>query len=477
MKPMRALAAALTTLALVAAGCGGSSSSSGSASGSAGAAALVPRDATAYVALNTDAGSAQRKQAADLLDKLPSKDQLLRSLMSSLRQQGIEYDRDVEPALGDELDVAVLAAQGGETQSVALTKPKDEAKLEALLKKGSGPHPVHEQVKGWTVISKKQAGIDAVKAAADGDSLGDDDVFGEAFGKLPDEALAKFFARGSATRSLGGSSLGQLGTVLPSARNVEYVTGALIAEDDGFRLDGVAKSSGNGAGKSFESKLVSQVPAGPYLFLSAHGSEQSLSGLARQVPQLEQALGMPIERVASLFRNELAIYVRPGTPIPEITLVSLVDDEAAARSTLDRLAARLAGLGGGRPQATTIDGVAAKRLTVGGRLSIYYAVFDGKLVVTTQSSGISGLKDGGQKLEDDDVFKSAKSAAKLPDSTSGFLYVNLKDAVPLLQNLAQLGGQQIPSQVGGNLAALRSLVAFAKGDGSETKFSAFLQLH
>ena len=480
---MRAFAATtLTALALVAAGCGGSSSSSGSASGSAGAAGLVPRDAVAYVAIDTDLDSSQWKQVDELLRKFPSRDRLLRSFESSLGQQGVDFDRDVKPALGDELDVAALATRGGERRVVALTKPKDEAKLEALLKKGDGPHPVHAKVDGWTVISDKQAGIDAVEAASGGDSLEDDDAFGDAFGKLPDEAVAKFFVRGSAARSLGVGRLGGLGTAVPGAGNLEYLTGALLAEDEGFRLDGVAKSSGNGGGTAYESKLVSQAPAGAYLFVSFHGSDQGLSGLrsnpalGAQLPQIEQALGVTLDQLGTLFRDEVALYVRQGTPIPEITLVSLVDDEANARSTLDRLGTRLGAFAGGAPQATTVDGVAAKRLTVGGRFAVFYAVFGGKLVVTTAATGISGLKDGGQKLDDDSAFESARSVSKLPDSTTGFVYVNVKDAIPVLQGLGQLGGTQLPSQVSGNLGALRSFVAYGTKDGAETKFSAFLQL-
>jgi hypothetical protein len=483
VKPMRALAATtFTALALVAAGCGGSSSSSGSASGSAGAAALVPRDAAAYVAVNTDLKSSQWKQVDDLLNKFPSKDRLLQSLRGDLAKQGVDFDSDVKPALGDEIDVAVLVTQTGSRQVVALTKPKDEAKFDALLKKGSPPHPVHEKVDGWTVVAQKQAGLDAVKAASKGSSLQDDSAFGDAFGKLPGDAVAKFFVRGSAARSLGAGSLGPLGAAVPAASSLEYVTGALVAEDDGFRVDGVGRSSGNGGGASYTSKLVSQVPAGAYLFVSFHGSKQSLAGLrsnpalGQQLPQIERALGVSLDQIGALFRNEVAIYVRQGTPIPEISLVSLVDDEAAARATLNRLTTRLGALTGGAPKATTIDGVAARQLVVGGRFSVYTAVFDGKLVVTTAPGGISGLRDGGQKLTADPVFKSAKSAAKLPDSTTGFVFLNLKDAIPLLQNLAQLGGQQIPSQVSGNLAPLRSFLAYATKDGSETRFTAFLQL-
>src|SRR5436190_11014422 len=177
---MRRLAAGtLLTLALVAAGCGGSSKKSGSASGTSGAASLVPADATAYVAINTDLKSDQWKTLDSLLGKFPSKDQLLAMFRAQLQQQGVDWDRDVKPALGPELDVAAVADASGQTRPVAFVQPKDESKLDALLKKGSGTHPVHEKVDDWTVIAEKQTTLDAVKQASGGTSLEDDKAFAD----------------------------------------------------------------------------------------------------------------------------------------------------------------------------------------------------------------------------------------------------------------------------------------------------------
>ena len=172
---MRRLAAgSLLALSLVAAGCGGSSKKSGSASGTSGAASLVPFDATAYVAINTDLGSGQWKSLNSLLGKFPSKDQLLAKFRAQIQQQGVDWNKDVKPALGPELDIAAITNAAGKTEPVAFTQPKDEGKLNALLQKGTGTHPVHEKVGDWTVIAQAQSAIDAVKQASKGKSLQDD---------------------------------------------------------------------------------------------------------------------------------------------------------------------------------------------------------------------------------------------------------------------------------------------------------------
>ncbi|HEX6699553.1 MAG TPA: DUF3352 domain-containing protein [Gaiellaceae bacterium] len=480
----RVLAGTLAALALVAAGCGGGSKKSGSASGTSGAASLVPADATAYVAISTDLKSDQWKGLDALAGKFPAKGQVLAMFRAELQKQGVDWDRDVKPALGSELDVAAITDASGKTQEVAFTKPADEDKLNALLQKGKPPHPVHEKIGDWTVIAEKQAGLDAVKAAKDGKSLQDERGFTDAMGKLPGETVAKFYVGGSRVTQSLGRTLGAAGAALPSGNKLAYVTGALVSKDDGLQLQGTAKVNGKAPGSgTFKSSFVDEAPAGAILFLSFHGLDAAITqlrsnpALSQQLPQIEQALGVTLDQLAELFKNEVAIYVRQGTPIPEITLVSKVDDTRAAMATIDNLATRAgAFVGGSRPKTVNVGGVTAKELTIGGRFSIFYAAFAGKLVLTSSETGITGLRDGGPRLKDDATFKDATSAAGMPDSTSGLFYLNLRDGIPLLEGLARLSGQSIPSSVSGNTAPLRAFVAYGKSKGSETSFTAFLQV-
>ncbi len=52
-----------------------------------------------------------------------------------------------------------------------------------------------------------------------------------------------------------------------------------------------------------------------------------------------------------------------------------------------------------------------------GQVSIRYAAFDGKVVVTTGAQSIEEIRSGGPRLADDDAFKSARDAAGMPDET------------------------------------------------------------
>ena len=188
--------------------------------------------------------------------------------------------------------------------------------------------------------------------------------------------------------------------------------------------------------------------------------------------QIESALGVTLDQLAALFRGEGAIYVRAGTPLPEVTIVLNESNPVGAMATVDRLAKSVSH---GNVQTTVVDGV-PDPARPGLAVLALLRHLRGKLVITDSPTGISGLKDGGQKLSDDQVFKDAKSAAGMPDETKGFVYVNVKDAAPMVEGLSALGGGGIPPDVSANLEHVRSFLAYGSGSGDENRFDAFLEI-
>src|SRR5204863_7018242 len=98
-----------------AAGCGGGgggSSSGGGKSSSGGVAAAgaaaLPASAPAFVALSTEFDSDQWKQIEALGAKVPGYDSLLKQGREQLAKQGLDFEQDVKPALGPEVDIAWL---------------------------------------------------------------------------------------------------------------------------------------------------------------------------------------------------------------------------------------------------------------------------------------------------------------------------------------------------------------------------------
>jgi hypothetical protein len=485
VRSRRLIAPAFVALALglAAAGCGGSSGG-GPASASKGpsAATIAPTGAAAFVSVNTDLGSDQLKKVQKLLSRFPGRDKLYAQIEKSLLEQNVDFDRDVKPALGPEIDFVWTDFANGGSDVVALTKPADEKKFDALLDKDKTNKYVKTKIDGWTVVSQTQAVLDKFKqASSSGEKLTDDATFKTATAKLPGEAVAIAYVSGSALQSAGLSG----GTTGAQNAQLAWIAAALSAQDDGVKLLATVKTPQD-TGTPSAAGLLDEVPAGAIALIWFNGAvsggtvEQLRANPALQqgIAPFEKLLGLSLPQLLSLFQGEAALYVRQGTPFPEVTLVVRESNELKARADADTIVSKLtAGLANGsKPQAATVAGVPAKRVLL-GPVAIYYAVFGGKLVITDSTLGISALKDtGGSKMSGDSAFKDATKAAGMPAKTLGFVYVSLKDAVPLVENLAQIAAQSIPPDVSANLAPLSSLVLYGTRSGSEASVHGFLQI-
>ncbi|MBA3788246.1 MAG: DUF3352 domain-containing protein, partial [Actinobacteria bacterium] len=182
------LIALLALFSAAFAGCGGSTNTSGSAA--ADVAGVVPASAPVLIALETDPDSDQWQQADDLLSKFPGKARLLTELRKGLADEGVDLDDELLPAFGDETYIVVLDFENGGDNVVALTKPRDKAKLTQLLEE-SDDDTVTREIEGWTAIAENTATLDRFAAA--GDKLADADWFGEAQDRVEEDALVTFF--------------------------------------------------------------------------------------------------------------------------------------------------------------------------------------------------------------------------------------------------------------------------------------------
>jgi Protein of unknown function (DUF3352) len=500
MRRRLALFPVLAVAALLLAACGSSSSTSGA--GPAAGASIAPASAPVFVTIDSDPGSAQWKQVDALLDKFPGKDKLITAIEKELTKQGVSYEQDIKPALGPEVDIAVLGLQEGSRDVVGMVQPQDKAKLQALLDKLDQSDPssktVTAEYKGWTLVSDKQSALDTFEAESAKGAIADDATYQEALANEAGDSLATAYVNGAALQQLLQQLGSQLGTdagcgpattQTAAPVTLRYISGAFRAESKGLRLHATiqsehAPSSGGGDTKA----LLSEIPSGSLLVLAFHGSDQFTQGylqlqqacpgqLEKAFGQFESLLGVKLGDIAALLKNETAVYVRTGSPIPEVTFVSHQADAQTALGTLDTLAKRLGDLFGAQPHDTTIDGTPAKELVVGGRVSIYYAAFDGKVVVTDAQSAIGDLKDGGgAKLKDDPTFQDASKVSGMPDGPGFFLYLNLKDGIPYVESFARLAGASIPPDVEENLRPLTSFVLYGAGTNEKLELTAFLEL-
>ena len=487
---LRALAVALVTgLAVVAAGCGGGS---GGAS-SAGGADIAPASSPLFISVNTDLEGDQITTFRTLLDKFPGSDGLLRMVLAELEQKDVDFEQDVKPALGPELDIVLLdLGQGGETSNpevVALLQPNDPAKLDALLEKDTDGTPtVKEEVDGWTVLAESQASIDRFKEMRSGGTLTDSGRFADAMEGLPDDALARAYVNADAivksyqetSAPLSAQAFDQL---FPNG--VPSVGATVSAEEGGLRFQATGKTTQ--PTDTFEASLPDELPAGALAYVGfnnlAKGVRESLKSAGeandqfdQQLGQIELVLGLSIDRdVLPLFEQEGAIAVYPaasGSGFPGIQLVVKVDDQEQAVGTIDKVLARAAQFLPGIPTPRSIDigGVKAKAVEYQGT-TIIYAGFDGKLVITNASDTIEAMQGSGETLSDDQTYTSARENADVPGETSGIFYVNLSSAFDVVQSLSEQ-----PPQVQENVEPLDSFLLYSTADDGRVTVSGFLAI-
>jgi uncharacterized protein DUF3352 len=464
----------LAALALVVAGCGGASNAGSSTPSGA---TIVRSGALAYITVDSDTGSDQWKQLDSLAQKFPAHDLAIAGLKAQLSQKGLDWDNDVKPALGPEVDVAAVGTSQSNAAFAVLTQPKDEGKFKALVAKlnakGSGSGAVYRKVGDWYALSQSQRMIDRVLAPSGAQTLADDSAFKDAFAKLPGSALVKAYVNPKPVAALLQSAQQQSSSpysaAAPALAKLDSLSVALSAESDGIRLHG-ATIGQSLTGSSYTSQLLTQAPGDAFAFLTFRGGNQNSKTLGVFNSALRGKLGITGQQIAALFANETGLWVRPGALIPEVTAILQPNHTAAGLATLDRLAAAFAASAGG----TFHRG--AERTVEFKQFAVHYGAVGGKIVITNAAGGVSAAGGSGDKLPASADFSEAKSAAGLPDSTSGFLYVDLKNAIPLIEGFAGLSGSNLSPMVMQNLRPLRSFLVWGAGSGDTQSFDAFLEI-
>jgi hypothetical protein len=475
---VRRLSLLILSAALVA-GCGGGSGSKQATSpggSTPGGASVAPLSTPFLLRLNTGFDSPQWQAFDRLLRKFPDGTKLY----SSIAGEGVDFDRDVKPALGKETDVLALTLEDlTKGAFVGLTQPQNEAKFLTLLTKNDSTPPVSEEIADWQVIADDRATIDRFKQARNEGALSGSTAYKDATAELPADALATLYINGNVlTRAIAKQAKTTTGPV-PGIGRIGWLSGALTAQDQGLALDFRLKGD-ELAASPFTAELPAEVPAGASLFVDFKGLDAALEQLKRspalqkQLGSVEQALGGLLDEAIALFKNEGAVYVRQGAAGSEYSLVLKVDDEAAAGATLDKLGTLVGAFAQKAPEQVDVAGVSAKKITV-GKTAVYYAVFDGKLVLTNAEGAIRGLKGGSQRLADSQAWRDLKTSAGLPDQTVGIFYADVQKLVPLLQGLAK-DSKPLSAEAKRNLEPLGAVLLYGAVNGNVATAKGFVSV-
>jgi hypothetical protein len=152
--------------------------------------------------------------------------------------------------------------------------------------------------------------------------------------------------------------------------------------------------------------------------------------------------------VLSLFEGEVALAISPGSSAPILTVIARTKDEQKTRDALGKLQGPLAKLlapAGAGPGAVPafkghdVDGIKAFGVRLGATLEIDYAVFDGKVVISTGLDGIRAVHEGGGLDEDGDF---ADVLGNRPKRVTSVVFLDFNQLLDLAE---QTGLEDSPS--------------------------------
>jgi hypothetical protein len=482
-----ALVGLLSALVLVA-GCGGNGSKADH-----GAAKIVPATAPIYIALNTDESSDQWQALKALAAKFPGKQKAVDSVEGSLRSDsGLDFAKDIAPALGPEIDFVWLDLKGNGDHVVGLMQPKSVSAFEKLVAKGNKKDPagklLYEKVGDWEIMADTRTMIDRFKTQSKAATafLAGDRSFSGAMKAVSSDDLLRVYVNGQETenaiRQQGGQDIAK---VVNKAGKLDWIVAGVGASPDGIRFDAVVRGTpgkllkGNGGQVLFHPKLPGSVPADTIVYFSFHGSKNMFSGLDKGIPQLAQKNMAPVRKLVrelgALLEGENAIYVRqppPGSKVPEITLLAAPGPNVDGATKLDAILNDPKLNLNRRPYGRMIGDTSARELDFDS-FKLDYAEVAHKLVLTDTPAGIQALANPKATLAQAPTYTDAAKDSGLPDKTQGFLYVNVRGGLALGQKLA---GAPIPKSVKRNLGPLRSAIEYGVSRPSEIQITFFLRI-
>jgi hypothetical protein len=396
------------------------------------AVALVPPNALLYAHLEVNRDSSQWHEAQRVLEKLPSlaslSNQALGELASGRTPQ--QLDAQLRPWLGDEAALALLP-NGNRANSLILLKVGDLQRAKAFLA-GAGSSRIelyrNTQVRVYKTLATAFIGdflaigrVENVHAAVDargGRALAGEAVFRDARKGIDVSGPLLFaYAPGDGVRRLLQQQkgiVGRLGDAL--ARPALRATAAAARfESKGVRVSlanvEYPKLPGADTAASFAPQLPRSVPADAIAYYGVLGVRQLFerlqalsggrtSGLTRVVDQLRSQLRPSgvralVGALGPLNQREAALIVTPPDDAPVASLV--VGDTTRSEGgdvliALQPLLSRVVQSTQGGTASSLVPGseagVDTLTLRVNPDLSLTYAAFGDRIVVSTAPAGI-----------------------------------------------------------------------------------------
>ena len=420
------IGAALTAVALLAAGCGGDAQEPAISSATLGP---VPADALVVLHLSTDSRRGPVRVAGKIAARLPSWRGLQRDLLRRVSARGCGLDLRRRP--GSELTFALLPARGGRSTSLLVT----DAPAPGVSAVAGPCGALVVRKVGDLVVIGEPASVLAATEVAGGrrPALVDRPVYRRAVTGLPAERVLDAWTSTSGTRDLLAPLGGLYGTLagLIDVPGLRGAAGALVPRGDGASLVVRRIAVARSEIPSFRSTLPQLAPADTLTYVASGELGSALERfLLLAEPGRAAAAPPAAPALAALGRlgGESATVVVPGQDGPVVTLLSRVKDPGRVRAAMTALEPGLLRLTGAPDPAAWTDaapaGLRARTIADAPGQGISWALDGQTLIVSGSLDGISAIQADGPRLSEAKGFRAVTGNTGNPITSLVFLDPN-----------------------------------------------------
>jgi hypothetical protein len=486
--------------------------------------AYVPKDALLYTHMTVNSDSHQWELAGDLSDVLPNFTGLLKqstSALPSLSGKPIDVVDGILPWAKDDLSLLEIPGPKKTSLSAYVVGVGDDAKADQFLTSIAPPGtPKQAKPNGSTLsvyaggfatarsgdqalfgnVAAVRAALSTKAGAVPGLEGSDQDA---ARDQLPDVRLADLYLSPAGIhRFLVGGQGGatQLDTFVDYGATTGMAA-SVRARDDGVEINLVSELDPKLELRSptvfadlprFEPSLADEAGTsalgyvgvgalGPGLntaLASAGAGAQGLAGSLRALAQtVQQEAGVdPFKDLLPALGGQAALVAEPTDTVPFASLIVDGVDEDKANEALARLQRPLLrSLGAGQQipsfKSEDVDGVTIHSVQTSPTVNLSYAVFDGKLVISTQPAGVAAVRSSGDNLAGTGDYKAATD--QLPDEVSALVFLNLEEVLGIAQQ-AGLPDDPLYASLSEDISHVRSLGLAVRGSDDELRSELFL---
>ena len=456
---------------------------------------LIPADAYVYGNLFIQPSGDQKRALDDLLGSFPrieSTDQAINRLTGfldeELEENGLSYDEDVDPWLGDQVSFFLNGTEIDPPDGAGLLETTDPAAAADTLDKireiEDSPEPEQRSYEGvdyeiedsgedvpiaigfvddFLVIGTEngfKSVVDSSQGSTEG--LADSDEYESAFEGLEDQNILSVFLDQTRLFDLLGES-GQLGgpetavfNAFPGLRSAGIAGFVLSARSDGLAFQSSSSVPDEGvpplAGIYGGTDLIRELPGDSWVALGIPNLGETVSALIETISEMpgaetaseqataafKQETGLDLEEDVLSWMGDAALFVQ-GTNFQEMGGGVIVEssDPDATKSALTALRARIE-----REQVPTSDeergGLEGFSIQAGLPAPIFALAGD-RLVVTYGENATDGAIDPDETLGDDATYQAAEGA--LGDGYSPAFFVDLNGVFEVVEFAQAFSGQ------------------------------------